>query len=429
MKKIIMPKLGLTMEEGTILHWHVSEGESIRKGEILFEVETDKAVNEVEATNSGKLGKIVVPASGTATVLQVIAYLLEEGEEPPEEWPEVETMTTAGEAIDSADKPKPQPRATPLALRLAKEKGVDLANLEGSGENGTIVKEDVLRVAESAPEMERPQPKKVMASPRAKRLAREKGIPIGTISGSGPGGRVTEDDVLQSLEESNLISPSRIQAITAQRLSTSFNTTPHFYLRIETKADQLLSLRTDLLPEIANTTGVRVTITDILLVLISKTLEKHPLLNASWEEGNIRTHKDINVGIATTVEEGLVVPVIKNTNIKLLSDITAERFELVEKAKFGKLNISDLEGGTFTFTNLGMFGIDDFDAIINPPQSAILAAGQIAERPFVEEGNIIAMPTLRISLAIDHRVLDGAIAAHFLSDLKDAIENPAEIIK
>ncbi len=429
MKKIIMPKLGLTMEEGTILRWHKTEGEPIEKGDLLFEVETDKAVNEVEATHSGSLGKILVNDGSTASVLQVIGYLLEKGENYPETWPESEMPFTKEERTEIPQAPKSQPRATPLALRLANETGIDLTQISGSGENGIINKEDILRFAEKTPDKKVHHRDKVIASPRAKRLAKEKGISLEDIPGTGPGGRIMEDDITLSLENQSLITPSRIQTIIAERLSLSFSTIPHFYLRIETDASELLTWRTNLLPVIENSTGVRLTFTDILLLLIAKTLDKHPFLNASWEKGKIRAFEEINIGIAAAIEDGLVVPVIKSVNKKGLAEIASERTELVEKAQTGKLNVSDLEGGTFTFTNLGMFGIDDFDAIINPPQSAILTAGQIMERPFAENGKVIAKPTLRLSLAIDHRVLDGAVAARFLIDLKNLIEAPGEILE
>lgn len=427
MQEIIMPKLGLTMDEGTLVRWHKREGEALEKGEILFEVETDKAVNEVEASAPGILGKILIDEGETAAVLQVIAYLLEAGEAPPERWPTPEVAAVERAKAETAGMPARQPQATPVAGRLARERGIDLSQIHGTGEGGMITKEDVLRfepTKEKAPPSERGE---FIASPRAKRMAAEKGIALERIQGSGPGGRITEQDVLDYIERADLVTPSRIQQITAERLTNSFTTVPHFYLRVEVDASGLVAWREKLLPEIEASTGVRLTFTDLLILLVARTLAKHPRLNASWEDGLIRPAKEIHLGVATAVEEGLLVPVIKNADRKGLAEIAQERSRLAQKAQAGKLGVVDLEGGTFTLTNLGMFGVDDFDAIINPPQSAILAVGRIAERVVAEEGQMVVKPTLRFSLSIDHRVLDGALAARFLTDLKDLTEAPQEI--
>jgi pyruvate dehydrogenase E2 component (dihydrolipoamide acetyltransferase) len=426
MQEIIMPKLGLTMEEGTLVRWHKREGEAVEKGEILFEVETDKAVNEVEASLSGTLGKILIGEGETAAVLEVIAYLLEPGEAPPERWP-TPAVAPAEKTRDEAAAPARQAQATPVARRLAHERGIDLSQIQGTGEGGTITKEDVLGFE---PIKERASPSRrgeVIASPRAKRLAAEKGIALERIRGSGPGGRITEKDVTDFVERENLITPSRIQQITAERLTESFTTVPHFYLRVEADASELVAWRAKLLPQIEASTGVRLTYTDLLILLVARKLTKHPRLNASWEGGLIRQVKEIHLGVATAVEEGLLVPVIKNADRKGLAEIAQERKRLAQKAQAGKLGLADLEGGSFTLTNLGMFGVDDFDAIINPPQSAVLAVGRIAERVVAEEGQAVVKPTLRLSLAMDHRVLDGAVAARFLVDLKDVIEAPDSI--
>lgn len=429
MQPVIMPKLGLTMEEGTIIRWMKNEGDTIEKGEILIEVETDKAVNEVESTDSGTLGKIYFDDGKTVEVLTVIGYILDPGEEAPDEWPEPMIPREEKEPKKTVEAQPVPVQATPIAKKLAAERGVDLDNVSGTGKNGTITKEDVLRYAEREQVTEVHPAHKIIASPRAKKFAREKGIPLEGIQGTGPGGRITEQDVISFIETQELITPSRIQQITAKRLTESFTTVPHFYLRIEVDASELVQWRERLLPTIENAIGVRLTYTDMLVQLVARTLEKHPKLNASWEGGFIRLIEEINLGIAAATDEGLVVPVIKDTNRKGLAQIAEERKRLAEKAQSGKLGLSDLEGGTFTLTNLGMFGIDDFDAIINPPQSAVLAVGRIAERPYVESSKVVVKPTIRLSLSMDHRVLDGAVAARFLDDLRGWIETPEEILK
>jgi len=283
-----------------------------------------------------------------------------------------------------------------------------------------VTREDLLRFLEekSAPAVV----ERVKASPRARRLAQEQGVDLSQVQGSGPQGRITERDLLDFLDAQELLTP--VQRLTAQRMTESFTSTPHFYLTIEAKATKLVELRERLLPIVEEKAGVRLTFTDILIILVAKVLRDHPLANASWEKGRIRIWKEINIGLATAVEEGLIVPVIKKADEKGLAQVAIERKELADKAAQGKLSLEELEGGTFTLTNLGMFGVDEFGAIINPPQSTILAVGRIAERPVVEEGEVVARPTIRLTLSLDHRVLDGAEGARFLSDLKTLMEEP-----
>jgi pyruvate dehydrogenase E2 component (dihydrolipoamide acetyltransferase) len=425
MIEVIMPKLGLTMEEGTIIRWLKAEGEEVEKGEPLFEVQTDKVNMEVEAPASGTLGKILVPEGETVAVVRGIAYILEPGEEAPEEWP---LPVAAVEAIASRPPAAAtKPLATPAAKRLARDKGIDLTRVRGSGEGGMVTREDLFAFLEEKPAPEVTAAEQVKASPRARRLAQEKGVPLSVVEGSGPEGRITEQDILDLLTSQELVTPSPIQRVTAERLSQSFTTAPHFYLVVECQATKLVEWRERLIPIIEEEVEVRLTFTDMLIFLVAKALQDHPLANASWEDGRIRIAKEINTGIATAVEEGLIVPVIKNADQKGLEEIARERFELADKAAKGKLSLEELEGGTFTLTNLGMFGVDEFGAIINPPQSAILAVGRIAQRAVVEGGKVVARPTVRLTLSVDHRVLDGAEGARFLKDLKSVIEEPGEV--
>ncbi len=429
MHSVIMPKLGLTMDEGTIIRWMKKEGETVEKGEILFEVETDKAVNEVGSSFSGTVGKILHDEGDTLEVLTVIGYILEPGEDAPDEWPLPAPPTPEVEPVAALEAQGTSVRITPIASKLASERGVDVTEIRGTGQQGTITKEDVLRYAEGERiSTEQPQ-RGIVASPRAKRIAREKGIALECIQGSGPGGRITEQDVLSFIETQDLVTPSRFQQITAKRLTESFTTVPHFYLRVEVDASKLVEWREKLLADIENTTSERLTFTDLLILLIANILNRHPRVNASWIQGFIRLEKEINLGLAMAVEDGLVVPVIKNADQRTLDQIVLERVRLAADAAAGKLGLSDLEGGTFTLTNLGMHGIDDFDAIINPPQSAVLAVGRIADRVIAENGAPVVKPTIRFSLSMDHRVLDGALAASFLDDLRQLIEMPDEILE
>jgi len=422
--EVIMPKLGLTMEEGTIIRWLKREGEEVKKGEPLFEVQTDKVVMEVEAPVSGTLGKILAHEGDTIPVVQVIAYILESGEEAPKEWP---VPVAVAEAAPAKAVSEAKVLATPAARRLARDKGLDLAQVRGSGEGGLVTREDILRSLEEKPAPEIIALERVKASPRARRLAQEKGVDLSQVRATGPQGRVTEKDLLDFLAAQELLTPGPIQRLTAQRMAESFTSAPHFYLTIEAKATKLVELRERLHPIIEERVGVHLTFTDILIALVAKVLKDHPLANASWEEGRIRIWKEINIGLATAVKEGLIVPVIERADEKRLAQIAKERKELADKASEGRLSLEELEGGTFTLTNLGMFGVDEFGAIINPPQSAILAVGRIAERPVVEEGLVAARPTIRLTLSVDHRVWDGAQGARFLSKLKALIEQPEDL--
>jgi len=371
MIEVIMPKLGLTMEEGTIVRWLKAEGEEVKKGEPLLEVQTDKVTMEVEAPATGILGKILIPEGETVPVVQVIAYILAPGEEPPEEWP-------VAAPVREAVVPKPMPRtkairATPAAKRMARDREIDLALVKGTGEGGVITREDILRFMEKPlPEVVAASPR-IKASPRARKVAEEKSISISEIEGTGPGGRITEQDILDFLALQELVTPGPIQRITARRLSQGFTTAPHFYLTVEAQATRLVEWRERLIPAIEEEVEVRLTFTDMLILVVAKALQDHPLANASWEDGRLRIAKEINIGMATAVEEGLIVPIIRNADQKGLGEIARERNELEGKAAKGKLSLEELEGGTFTLTNLGMFGVDEFGAIINPPQSAILA--------------------------------------------------------
>lgn len=437
MIEVIMPKLGLTMEEGTIVRWLKAEGDTVEKGEVLFEVQTDKVVMDVECPASGILGKILVGEDETVPVVHVVAYIVAPGEEIPE-FPSKVDITEVVPAKEIPAKPqqiaKPM-MATPAARRLARDKGVDLAKVTGSGKDGMILKEDVLAALEVRQE---PAPEvavaegKVKASPAARRVAREHGVALQEVPGTGPADRILERDVLDfvaarqrlAVEKGEFFPLGPIRKLMAERMSQSFSTAPHFYLGVEVKAAALVELRERLLPVCEEKAGVRLTFTDMLIKLLAATLQDHPLANATWEEGKIRLYPEINIGLATTVEEGLVVPVIKGADELSLTEIALARSELAEKATAGKLALEQVTGGTFTLTNLGMLGVDVFQAIINPPQSAILATGRIAERPVVEEGQVVARPTIHLTLSVDHRVLDGATAAYFLQGLQTLIEDP-----
>jgi pyruvate dehydrogenase E2 component (dihydrolipoamide acetyltransferase) len=421
---LIMPKLGLTMEEGTVVCWLVAEGDQVEKGQPVLEVETDKVVVEVEATASGVMGPLLVGEGKTVPIITLLARIYAPGEKVEEE--------------------APAPQITPLARRMAEKKGVALSSIPAYRSDRRVRAEDVQAALAKRPGDSRRTGQRIFSSPRARNRARELGVDWRGLSGSGPRGRVVEKDVLQAaraatrpgpppspvlplkdeVRDVTWETPTTVQRITAERMIASFGSAPHFYLIAEIQADALLDLRARLLPSIETQTGVRLTITDLLVKILATALAKYPRANAFWDEGRIGLNRQVNVGVAVATDVGLVVPVLREADRKSLSQIASERAQLVEKAHTGTLSVDDLSGGTFTLTNLGMFRVDAFQAILNPPQSAILAIGRIAERPAVVGGQLVARPTAVLSLSCDHRVLDGALAAQFLGRVVELIEQP-----
>jgi pyruvate dehydrogenase E2 component (dihydrolipoamide acetyltransferase) len=435
---LIMPKLGLTMEEGTVVHWLVAEGDQVEKGQALLEVETDKVVVEVEATASGIIGPLLVGEGQTAPVTTLLARIYAPGEQ-------IEPGATAPRKTGDE---VPAPRITPVARRVAEKEGVDLSSIPARGPGERIRARDIQAVQAKRQGAGSPSRQRIFSSPRARKRARELGVDWRVLSGSGPRGRVVEKDVLRVATLSPTLplrgggsvagegvlegagedviweTPTTVQRLTAERMVASFGSAPHFYLSAEVHADALLDLRSRLLPLVEGRTGVRLTITDLLVKILGAALAEYPRANAFWEDGRIGLNRQVNVGIAVATDAGLVVPVLHQADSKPLSQIASERAQLVEKARTGTLSVDDLSGGTFTLTNLGMFRVDTFQAILNPPQSAILAVGRIVERPAVVDGQLVARAAAVLSLSCDHRVLDGALAAQFLGRVVELVEEP-----
>jgi pyruvate dehydrogenase E2 component (dihydrolipoamide acetyltransferase) len=440
---LIMPKLGLTMDEGTLVRWLVAEGDPVQKGQPVLEVETDKVTVEVEASAAGVMGPLLVAEGQTVPVTTLLAHIFAPGEERPEEAePGQESPTAAREA--------PGPRITPLARRVAEQGDVDLSAIPVRGSAGRIWARDV-QAAHSRERTRRPEQdrhtrqrrQRVFSSPRARKRARELGIDWRSLAGSGPQGRVVEKDVFRAAQATPAASAlaserdqhevtwealTTVQRVTAERMVASFGGAPHFYLSAEVRADALLDLRERLLPIIERRVGVRLTITDLLVRIVGTSLAEYPRVNAFWDAGRIGLHRQVNVGVAVATDEGLVVPVLRQVDRKTLTEIAHTRAHLVEKAHAGTLPMDELSGGTFTLTNLGMFRVDAFQAILNPPQSAILAVGRIVERPAVVGGKLDVCPMAVLSLSCDHRVLDGALAAQFLGHVADLIEEPYALL-
>jgi pyruvate dehydrogenase E2 component (dihydrolipoyllysine-residue acetyltransferase) len=376
---VIMPKLGLTMETGTVQRWLAEEGQQVQAGDALLEVETDKVVVEVEAAATGTLRAVVVREGENVPIGTVIARIYAPGEKPSND-----SLPASRGPYGARPAPAPGPSTYPSPA-----------------------------VARS--------PGRIFSSPRARKRAREAGLNWQTIQGSGPLGRVIERDVVRATAE-------RPRTAGEQRSGTA---TPHFYLSAEARADALLALCERLLPLVESRAGVPLTVTDLLVKIAATTLTEHPRANAFWDPadgGRIRLQPMIDVGVAVATGGGLVVPVLHNADRLGLAEIAKERSRLVQKAREGKLSPDDMEGGAFTVADLGAFRVDVFQAVLNPPQSVMLAVGRIADRPVAMGGQTCVRATMVVTLSCDHRVLDGALGAQFLDRVIELIEEPYGLI-
>jgi len=364
--EVVMPRLSLTMKEGTVGVWFKKEGEKVEKGEPLVEVFSEKATYDLEAPSSGVLRKIVVQEGIDAPVNALIAVI-----------------TAPDEAYSYND-----------------------------------ISADMPQVAEEAE-------RRILVSPAAKRLARENEIDLSLVKGSGPDGRIVQEDVKSLIKESQTGLPKIKEVITltgykktsAERVSTSFRTAPHSTVFMEVDVSRSMKLHENR----------KISYTAILVKAAAESLVQHSMLNSTLEGNHVKIFEDVNVGVAVATEKGLVVPVVHNANMKSLDEIDIMVRELGEKSRQGKLEKEDLTGGTFTITNLGMYGVDFFIPIINPPEAAILAVGRIVEKPVVHVGRIEKRPSMVLSLSYDHRIVDGGPAAKFLHDMKDYVEKPERL--
>jgi pyruvate dehydrogenase E2 component (dihydrolipoamide acetyltransferase) len=424
---VIMPALEMAQDTGKVVRWLKSPGDTVKKGEPLLEIETDKVTVEIEAAASGILRDVTAREGDVVPVGQTIALIMAPGEAG---------AAASGPAVASAPRPAgavavPPPAATvkasPLARKIAEQHGVDLAHVKVAG--GTIQKADVLAYVESqkgSSTVNGVAARLAAASPKARRLAAERGVDIKALRGSGPGGAVLTPDVPSApitprVEDRGV---GTVWRIMAERMTASWTTAPHFYLFREVNVSRLIAWR-----EQANKqTGPRITYTDLLVKLVAAALSRHPGVNASWKDGTIVRSTDINIGLAVAIEAGLVVPVIHRADTLSLQEIAARRDDMVSRGQAGKLRPADIQSGGFTISNLGMYGVDAFHAIVNPPQAAILAVGRIADRVVALNGQPAVQPTMMLTLSCDHRALDGARGAQFLGALADLIEEPLALL-
>jgi pyruvate dehydrogenase E2 component (dihydrolipoamide acetyltransferase) len=426
---VIMPALEMAQESGVLVSWLKREGETVAKGEPLMEIETDKVTVEIEAPASGRLGAVSAKEGDVIPVGQTIAWILGPGEQAPKSAPEA---GQSGRAIGAAQEHPIE--ASPIARKMAEEHGLDLAALKSNGKR--IEKADVLAYIEAGsafPLATNPSVKLTPASPKARRLASERGIDIHTLHGSGPEGAVLAADVpAEPLpvegKETEFETPGAVWRVMAERMTASWAAVPHFYLVREADASQLIEWRERITPVVEKKNSEKPTYTDLLVKVIGAALREHPRLNSAWAGGKIELHNEIHVGVAVAVEEGLVVPVIRNADRASVAEIAAQRSDLVERAQNRKLRPADISGGTFTLTNLGMYNVDAFQAIVNSPQAAILGVGRIADRVVPVNRQVVIRPMMVITLSCDHRVVDGARAAQFLDLLAGLIEDPWRLL-
>ena len=423
---ILMPALSPTMTEGKLAKWHVKVGDTVKSGQVVCEIETDKATMEVEAVDEGKIGQILVE-EGTegVKVNAVIAVLLEEGEKevaksaaPAAEKPAPKAEDKRAEKpAAAAPAPAPKPAApaastggtrlfaSPLARRIAAEKGIDLAGIKGSGPNGRIVKADV----------ENAKPGAAPAASQAPKAAAKAPAPP---AGGQP--------VIVAPGDSRVPHTS-IRKVIARRMLESKQTVPHFYLTVDFEIDALLTARTAI-NAVVEKKGTKVSVNDMVIKACAKALRDHPECNASWTEDEMIQYGAVDISVAVATDRGLITPIVRNADMKGLAQISIEMKDLASRAKSGKLKLEEFQGGGFTISNLGMFGIRDFGAIINTPQAMILAVGAGEERVVVRKGEMVIRNIMSCTLAVDHRVVDGALGAQFLQTLKAYIEQPAAML-
>jgi pyruvate dehydrogenase E2 component (dihydrolipoamide acetyltransferase) len=425
--KVTMPALSPTMTEGTLAKWLVSEGETVQSGDLIAEIETDKATMEIEAVDEGTVGRLLVDEGSEGVLVNaVIALLLEDGDDAA--------------ALDAVDTGSPAPAAAPAQSKLGRTEHATPA----------AAPEPLAPTAQPAPSDDR-----VFASPLARRMASQGGLELSGVAGTGPNGRIVKRDVeaaiaalgvratpqsahqptaaaepLTSMESPyepayDLVPASTMRKVIAARLTESKQTVPHFYLTVDCEIDDLLKIRKDLNSQ---SDDFKISVNDLIIKACGIALRKVPEANASWTGDALKLYKTADIAVAVAIEGGLITPVVRDAGGKGLETISKEMVELATKAKDGKLKPEEFQGGTFGISNLGMFGVKQFDAVINPPQGAILAVGAGEQRPVVKDGTLAVATVMSVTLSVDHRAVDGAVGALFLAAYKGLIENPLTML-
>ncbi len=388
--KVVMPKLAITMSKGRITKWLKKEGDTVEKGDDLFEIETEKIQSVVKAHDSGVLRKIVAPSGAVVPVAGVVAIMTAPGEAMTEEVGEITPASVAVQTIEQPRKvevqarPDTREKVSPVARRLAEKHGIDIAKVTGTGPDGRIVKEDILR------EVEKKQIEPI---------------------------KIAETRELSVLRK-----------VIAERLSQSHLAAVHVTITTSADMTKLIQSRERLGPLVENKTGTKLSYTDIMTRIVALVLKEFPMLNSTLEDDKIKIFADINIGVAVALEDSLIVPVVHNADNKTLGEITLTLKEKVDKARRQELTVDDVTGGTFTISNLGIYDVEVFTPVINPPQCALLGIGKMLRKPWVENDQVVIRPIATLSLSFDHRIVDGAHAARFLQKVKETFENPESVL-
>ena len=452
--QVLMPALSPTMTEGKIARWLKKEGDKVKSGDVLAEIETDKATMEVEAVDEGSLGKILV-AGGTENVKvnTPIALILEEGEDKG-------ALAAAAPAPKAAAAPAPAassaaPSATPLAQRMAQQAGVDLAGVAGSGPGGKVTRNDVATATGSAPAPKAAGGGRIFASPLARRIAEQKGLDLSQVAGSGPNGRIVKSDVegaapgakapagrpapssaptpaaavIAGPTPHRVIPHSTIRKVIAKRLTESKQQVPHFYLTLDCDIDALLKGREALNAQSPKGEGAyKLSVNDFVIKATAMALRKIPAANVSWSDEGMIVYDRADISVAVAVPGGLITPIVFDAANKGLIQISSEMRDLAKRAKENRLKPEEFQGGTFSISNLGMYGINHFEAVINPPQAGILAVGAGEQRAVVKNGQVTVANVMSVTLSADHRAVDGAVGAEFIAAFKKLIEEPLSML-
>ena len=440
MPEVIMPKMGDAMEEGTILQWLKSEGDEVEEGDAIAEIETDKVSMELEAEDSGTLAQIIAAEGADVPVGGAIAFIQGEGEEVPErsegggeqeaeaeEGGEEEggggqataTETEAPEENESGGAPQADGRAdgnfraSPIVRRLAQENELDLAKIDGSGPQGRIVERDVRAAMERGDAQaggEADGAGQAEAAPEQPAAPQQAQAPAPT---GAPGTEMME--------------MTRMQSVIAERMTQAKQQVPHFYATVEVEVDELMALRKQINEQLEEQ-GVKISVNDFVMKACALAVKKHPKINSLWTSEGIELHETVNMAMAVALEAGLITPVIKDTANKTLSAISAASKDLAKRAREGGLKPEEYQGGTITVSNMGMFGVESFSAIINPPQAAIVAVSSILERVGFKDGEVTPVSTMKLTLSADHRIANGAEGAQYMAEVKRLMESPMILV-